>query len=135
MQNYPSPLPAGRPDPLPADCPRRFADGGCPLFDKDATWANTTVVPTIDQTGQAVSASGLANITYLDLTQAFVGTGSASTASASSGHRELRGGTMAERNCLRQVLRQTCHRSVVTCTSDRRRVPQVSGARARRMPA
>ena len=151
VQNYPSPLPPGNLIRYPQTVHARFDVGGCPLFDTDATWANTTVVPTIDQTVKdAVSASGLSNITYLDLSQAFVGhrlceqgvsqfqdtgmtswrsTGAADALewvnevyvkgtpwqSQESGHPNF-WGTMAERNCLRQVLRQTSIQSSVSCT-------------------
>ncbi len=74
VQNYPSPVPSGGGFRYPQTVAGRFDLGGCPLYDKDATWANTTVLPTINRTvQQAADASGLDNITFLDLSKAFLG--------------------------------------------------------------
>ncbi len=74
VQNYPSPVPSGGGFRYPQTVAGRFDLGGCPLFDKDATWANSTVLPTINNTvKEAVTSSALDNITLLDLSQAFVG--------------------------------------------------------------
>lgn len=151
VQGYPSPLPPGNLIRYPQTVQARYTEGGCPLFDKDATWANTTVVPTINNTvASAVSASGLTNITYLDVSQAFVGhrlcedgvnqlqhTGLSSWRSPGaanalewvnevytkgtpwqgqeSAHPNF-WGSMAERNCLQQVLAQTSVSATATCT-------------------
>ena len=74
VQNYPSPVPSGNGLRYPQTVAGRFDLGGCPLYDKDATWANTTVLPTINRTvQQAAAASGLDNVTFLDLSKAFLG--------------------------------------------------------------
>jgi hypothetical protein len=74
VQNYPSPVPSAGGFRYPQTTAARLDLGGCPVFDKDASWANSTVLGTINSTVKnAVDASGLNNITLLDLSQAFVG--------------------------------------------------------------
>lgn len=74
VQGYPSPVPAGVGFRYPETSEGRFTLGGCPIFDRDATWANDTALTTINDTvRQAVNASGHSNITFVDMTSAFVG--------------------------------------------------------------
>ncbi len=74
VQNYPSPIPPGHEIRYAQTAAGRFARGGCPMFDRDATWANTTALAIINRTvARAVAASGLPDITLLDLSRAFVG--------------------------------------------------------------
>lgn len=74
VQNYPSPLPPGPGLRYPATAAGRFDQGGCPFFDRDATWANSMALATINDTvEQAAVASGVDGITVLDLSRAFVG--------------------------------------------------------------
>lgn len=74
VQGYPSPVPPGSGFRYPETSAGRFVLGGCPIFGKDASWANSTVLATINSTvRRAVDASGQHNITFLDMTRAFVG--------------------------------------------------------------
>lgn len=74
VQNYPSPVPDGAGFRYPETSAGRLDLGGCPVFDRDATWANSVVLTTINDTVErAVASSGMDNITLLDLSQAFVG--------------------------------------------------------------
>jgi hypothetical protein len=142
VQDYPSPVPAGNGIRYPETVHARFDLGGCPFYDRDATWANRAVVPTINDTvAAAVQASGVKRVTLLDLANAFVGnrlcekgvqqmqqTGLQSWRSPGAANDlewvnqiYVKGvpwqtqesahpnywGTAAERNCLRQVIRET----------------------------
>lgn len=74
VQNYPSPVPPGRRLRYPETGFGRLSVGGCPMLDRDASWANTTVLTTINDTvRRAVDSSDLGNVTLLDLRRAFVG--------------------------------------------------------------
>lgn len=74
VQNYPSPLPPGTGLRYPETGFGRFSVGGCAIGDRDASWANMTVLTTINDTvRRAVKDSGQGNITLLDLSKAFVG--------------------------------------------------------------
>lgn len=74
VQDYPSPIPSGGGFRYRETSAGRFSLGGCPLFDKDASWANDAVLSAINDTvRQAVDASEQDNITFVDMTAAFVG--------------------------------------------------------------
>lgn len=74
VQNYPSPVPDGAGLRYPETSAGRVDLGGCPLFDRDATWANSVTLTTINDTVRgAVESSGMDNIALLDLSQAFAG--------------------------------------------------------------
>lgn len=73
VHNYPSPLPRG-------DGIRywqtllRQSDGGCGLWNRDADWANATVLPRVNKAiAQAIERSGATNVLALDLSRALVG--------------------------------------------------------------
>jgi hypothetical protein len=72
VQNYPSPLPPGPDFRYPQTAAARFDTGGCPFFDRDATWANTTALATINTTvGDA--AAETEGVSLLDVSRAFDG--------------------------------------------------------------
>jgi len=96
VQNYPSPIPNGGTGPgatavsssskpaiaSPSMTPGLFRyvgtdwsrqyDGGCLFRDNDATWANATLLPTINQmVAAAIGQSGLTNVRTLDVSSAF----------------------------------------------------------------
>jgi hypothetical protein len=74
VQTYPSPVPPGDRFRYPPTFAARFQLGGCPFYDRDATWANSTVLPAINgAVRKAVAASGDHNMTLLDLSRAFAG--------------------------------------------------------------
>ncbi|MGI8701019.1 MAG: hypothetical protein ACR2JU_07405 [Nocardioidaceae bacterium] len=74
VQGYPSPVPPGGRFRYPQTSAGRFDLGSCPLFNRDASWADATVLTTINDTvRRAARASGLPNVTFLDMSQAFVG--------------------------------------------------------------
>ena len=69
---YPSPIPPGGQLRYAED--RRYTVGGCPLFAADATWANDTVLTTINgAVTDAVHSIGAGNVSVLDLSRALVG--------------------------------------------------------------
>ena len=74
VQNYPSPLPPGAGFRYGESGYSRQSTGGCGFWNADATWANTTALPTINAavTGAATDA-GIANLRTLDLASAFNG--------------------------------------------------------------
>lgn len=74
VQGYPSPVPPGGGFRYPQTSAWRFDRGGCPLYDRDASWANATALTTINDTvRRAVETSSRDNVTYLDLSRALVG--------------------------------------------------------------
>lgn len=74
VQNYPSPVPPGNRFRYPPTFAARFLLGGCPVYDRDATWATSTVLPAINgAVRKAVAASGDDNVTLLNLSRAFAG--------------------------------------------------------------
>jgi hypothetical protein len=74
MEGYPSPLAQGPRIRYREDLLHRLVLGGCPLFDVDATWADRVVLPTINAAlHRAVERSGLAKVSWLDLSRAFEG--------------------------------------------------------------
>lgn len=68
VQTYPSPLPSGGGLRYSQSGYTRQSTGGCGFWDADATWANTTALPTINSavTG-AITQAGIANAKVLDL--------------------------------------------------------------------
>lgn len=74
VQNYPSPIPSGDGFRYPETRSQRLLVGGCPLFNADATWANQTVLTTMNTAvTRGAQRSGLGNISRLDMSRAFVG--------------------------------------------------------------
>jgi GDSL-like lipase/acylhydrolase family protein len=71
VQSNPSPLPTGGSFRYPDTDYSRFNQGGCPIYDADATWAQVTAVPLISNSIRQVAADRGA--TFLDLSQALVG--------------------------------------------------------------
>jgi hypothetical protein len=73
-QTYWSPIPHGSGFRYPETGYTRQTVGGCGIWNRDADWANDTVVPIMnDTTRNAVSQSGLTNVKVLDMTSALVG--------------------------------------------------------------
>ncbi|MFJ4153004.1 beta-propeller fold lactonase family protein [Streptomyces galbus] len=71
IQSYPSPLPDGDDLRYPATYNGRALNGGCPVYDSDATWVRGDVVPLIGRVlGYAAGQSGAE---YLDVTNLFDG--------------------------------------------------------------
>jgi hypothetical protein len=74
VETYPSPLAPGDQMRYREALIQRLFLGGCPVFDKDATWANQVVLPTINgAVSAAVRSSHLRNVVRVDLSQAFDG--------------------------------------------------------------
>ena len=74
VQTYPSVLPDGLGFRYGEVGPVRQSTGGCGVWNKDAEWANHTVVPTINATvRRAATDSGVAGVKILDLATAFNG--------------------------------------------------------------
>ena len=74
VQTYPSPIPTGAVFRYSQSGYTRQSVGGCGFWNKDADWANTTALPTINTTVKgAVTASGIAGVKVLDLQSAFTG--------------------------------------------------------------
>ncbi|MGH2865247.1 MAG: hypothetical protein ACRDJX_08365 [Solirubrobacteraceae bacterium] len=74
MQDYPSPIPNGSEFRYKQSGYSRQTTGGCGLWNKDANYANATMLPTIDGTlFSAAEATGLSNVKYLQLASAFNG--------------------------------------------------------------
>ena len=74
VQNYESPIPSGSGFRYSESGFTRQSTGGCGFWNGDATWANSTALPTIN--GAVVGAatdSGLSNVRTLDLAGAFNG--------------------------------------------------------------
>jgi hypothetical protein len=74
VQDYPSPIPNGSGFRYGQSGYTRQEVGGCGLWNKDANYANETMLPTIDSTAfGAASASGLSNVKTMELKGAFNG--------------------------------------------------------------
>jgi hypothetical protein len=72
VQDYPSPIPDGEGFRYKEN--ERLFPGMCGFSDKDANWANTTALPTINKSVfDAAEKTGLPNIEQLDLSSAFNG--------------------------------------------------------------
>jgi hypothetical protein len=73
-QTYWSPIPRGSGFRYPETGYTRQTVGGCGIWNRDADWANDTVVPIMnDTTRNAVSQSGLTNVKILDMASSLVG--------------------------------------------------------------
>ena len=74
VQNYPSPVPNGSGFRYSESGYTRQNTGGCGFWNNDATWANSTALPTINSTvSGAITQSGLTNTKTLNLASAFNG--------------------------------------------------------------
>ena len=76
VQNYPSPVPGEARKVRYGQGPLsgRQSTGGCGMFDVDLAYANDTMLDTINRTVfKAGRVSGLPNVEYLDLSNAYVG--------------------------------------------------------------
>jgi hypothetical protein len=72
VQNYPSPIPNGSEFRYTQSGYSRQTTGGCGFWNKDANYANATMLPTIDSTVLgAASAAGLSNVKTMELSSAF----------------------------------------------------------------
>jgi hypothetical protein len=72
VQNYPSPIPNGSEFRYTQSGYSRQTTGGCGFWNKDANYANATMLPTIDNTVLgAASAAGLTNVKTMELSSAF----------------------------------------------------------------
>jgi hypothetical protein len=68
LHTYWSPVPNGAANRYPQTGYTRQTIGGCGMWNKDADWANNTVVPTFNgSVRNAATATGLTNIKILDL--------------------------------------------------------------------
>jgi hypothetical protein len=73
-QTYSSPIPGGAGFRYPETGFTRQATGGCGIWNKDADWANATVVTTFNRTiSNAVAQTGLTNVRLLDMQSALAG--------------------------------------------------------------
>lgn len=73
-QTYSSPIPNGAANRYPETGYTRQTVGGCGMWNKDADWANNTVVPTLNNTVRnAAAQSGIAGVKILDAQNALVG--------------------------------------------------------------
>ena len=71
---YWSPIPKGAGNRYPQSGYTRQTVGGCGMWNKDADWANNTVVPTFNHSVRnAVTQSGLTNVKVLDLQSSLTG--------------------------------------------------------------
>jgi hypothetical protein len=74
VHTYWSPIPNGSGNRYPESGYTRQTIGGCGMWNRDADWANSTVVPTFNSSVRnAATQTGLANIRVLDLTQSLNG--------------------------------------------------------------
>jgi hypothetical protein len=72
VQDYPSPIPNGSEFRYTQSGYSRQTTGGCGFWNKDANYANATMLPTIDSTVLgAAAATGLANVKTMELSSAF----------------------------------------------------------------
>jgi hypothetical protein len=72
VQDYPSPIPNGSEFRYSQSGYTRQTVGGCGLWNKDANYANSTMLPTIDSTVLgAASGVGLSNVKTMELGSAF----------------------------------------------------------------
>ncbi|HEY2216030.1 MAG TPA: hypothetical protein VGH21_00955, partial [Solirubrobacteraceae bacterium] len=71
VQNYPSPIPNGSEFRYTQSGYSRQTTGGCGFWNKDANYANATMLPTIDSAVLgAASAAGLTNVKTMELSSA-----------------------------------------------------------------
>jgi hypothetical protein len=74
VQTYSSPIPRGSGFRYPQSGWTRQSIGGCGVWNRDADWANDTVVTTFNNTlRNAASSSGMTNVKVVDMTNALVG--------------------------------------------------------------
>ena len=74
VHTYWSPIPRGAANRYPETGYTRQTVGGCGMWNRDADWANDTVVPTFNSSVRnAASQTALSNIKILDLTSSLVG--------------------------------------------------------------
>jgi hypothetical protein len=74
VQDYPSPIPNGSEFRYSQSGYTRQTVGGCGFWNKDANYANSTMLPTIDSTVLgAATATGLSNVETMELSGAFKG--------------------------------------------------------------
>jgi hypothetical protein len=74
VQTYSSPIPRGSGFRYPQSGFTRQTIGGCGVWNRDADWANDTVVATFNNTARTAAAqSGLSNVRVLDMTNALAG--------------------------------------------------------------
>jgi hypothetical protein len=74
VQTYSSPIPRGSGFRYPQSGWTRQSIGGCGVWNRDADWANDTVVATFNNTlRNAAASSGLTNVGIVDMTNALVG--------------------------------------------------------------
>ncbi len=74
VQDYPSPIPSGSEFRYSQSGYTRQTVGGCGFWNKDANYANSTMLPTIDgAVFSAAEATGLSNIKTMQLSSAFNG--------------------------------------------------------------
>jgi len=74
VQTYPSPIPNSAGFRYSQSGYTRQSTGGCGFWNKDADWANSTALPTINATVRnAITASGVAGVKTLELASAFNG--------------------------------------------------------------
>jgi hypothetical protein len=72
VQNYPSPIPNGSEFRYTQSGYSRQTTGGCGFWNKDANYANATMLPTIDNAVLgAASAAALPNVKTMELSSAF----------------------------------------------------------------
>ena len=74
VQDYPSPIPNGSEFRYPQSGYTRQEIGGCGFWNKDANYANSTMLPTIDgAVFGAAEGAGLSNVKTMQLSSAFNG--------------------------------------------------------------
>ena len=74
VQTYPSPLPNGSGIRYSESGYTRQSTGGCGFWNNDATWANSSALPTINNAVKiALSQAGISNSKVLDIASAFNG--------------------------------------------------------------
>ena len=74
VQDYPSPIPSGSGFRYSQSGYTRQSTGGCGFWNRDADWANSSALPTINNTVKgALTASGIAGAKVLELQSAFNG--------------------------------------------------------------
>src|SRR5690606_10259195 len=74
VHTYWSPVPPGSGNRYPESGYTRQTVGGCGMWNRDADWANSTVVPTFNSSiRNAVAQAGLSNTKILDLTRSLEG--------------------------------------------------------------
>lgn len=74
VDTYWSPIPNGAANRYPQSGYTRQTVGGCGMWNRDADWANSTVVPTFNNSiRNAVAQSGVPNVKILDFTNALTG--------------------------------------------------------------